>query len=76
VTIIDVAAALDYEDVPMRPALSLEAIRIIGQRGRDGWRDYEAERLRSGYRYTFDGLHPTPMGAQHIAEIIVPFIQP
>ncbi len=61
-------------DVPERPPLSMDYIRQIGQREQQGWDDYEAERQRKGFQYTFDGLHLTPDTARKLAEIIVGFL--
>jgi lysophospholipase L1-like esterase len=58
-----------------RPPLGLDTIQLIGRRSRDGWRDYEAERARGSYTFTFDGLHPTPEGARQIAERLGTFIR-
>lgn len=57
-----------------RPPLGLDALQLIGRRTRDGWRDYEAERVLGGYTFTFDGLHPTPEGAEQIAKHVAAFI--
>lgn len=74
VPVLDLMDAFPPENVSHRPALSLASIRLIGQRETEGWHDYEAERSREGYRYTFDGLHLTPEAAQETARLIVAFL--
>jgi lysophospholipase L1-like esterase len=59
---------------PQRPPLGLDTIQLIGKRGREGWDDYEGERIRGGFTITFDGLHPTPEGAEIIAQHLAAFI--
>lgn len=58
-----------------RPPLGLDTIQLIGRRSRDGWQDYELERALGGYTFTFDGLHPTPEGAQQIAAYVAAFVE-
>ena len=74
VPVFDLMAAFPPGDVRHRPALSLATIRLIGQREAEGWHDYEAERKREGYQFTFDGLHLTPETAKRLAELIVEFL--
>jgi lysophospholipase L1-like esterase len=73
--ILDLYSLLLPPKLHERPPLGLDTIQLIGRRARDGWRDYEAERLLGGYTFTFDGLHPTPEGAYKIAEHIAAFIR-
>lgn len=76
VPVLDLPAHLEPETPPkQRPPLGLHTINLIGQRGAEGWDDYEAEGQREGYSYTFDGLHLTPEGARRLAELVVPFIR-
>lgn len=63
------AAPIDREPVTMT------FIRQIGERVRSGWHDYETERARWGYTYTFDGMHLTPEAAKEFAALIVPFLR-
>lgn len=72
--VLDLYTAMRPTAFVERPPLGLDTIQLIGRRGQAGWDDYEAERLRGGYHFTFDGLHPTPDGAVQIAEWINPFI--
>jgi lysophospholipase L1-like esterase len=72
--VLDLYAELHSSISTERPMLGLDTIQLIGRRSQQGWQDYEAERLRGGFRFTFDGLHPTPHGAQQIARHIAAFI--
>jgi lysophospholipase L1-like esterase len=58
-----------------RPPLNIASINLIGQRIKQGWNDYEAERARSGYNFTFDGLHFTPDAAKQAGEMIADFLR-
>lgn len=58
-----------------REAVTLDFIRQIGQRAASGWNEYEAERQKWGYTYTFDGMHLTPASAQKFADLMVPFLR-
>ncbi|MBL8155026.1 MAG: SGNH/GDSL hydrolase family protein [Anaerolineae bacterium] len=71
---LDLTAELAPPSVADRPPLSLASINLIGQRMRSGWQDYEAERIRGGYTFTFDGLHLTPTAAQHIGQRVATFL--
>jgi lysophospholipase L1-like esterase len=62
-------------DIPDRPPLDLNYIDLIGRRGREKWSDYEGERQRHGYTYSFDGLHFTPETAQRAADLIIAFLE-
>lgn len=70
---------LDTAFTPVHPiereAVSLKFIQDIGARVASGWQDFEAERARYGYSYTFDGMHLLPATAQRFAELIVPFLR-
>lgn len=72
--------ALDLMDVlpPLgarpRPELSTASIRLIGQRLHARWSDYELERAREGFTFTFDGFHVTPDAARRMARAIVEFL--
>jgi lysophospholipase L1-like esterase len=66
-----------FESAPFqpRPPLNIASINLIGQRTRQGWNDYEAERQRNGYNFTFDGLHFTPGAARQAGDIIADFLR-
>lgn len=75
IPVLDLMEKFPPGDVPDRPDLSMDYIRQIGQRETDGWDDYEAERQRQGFLYTFDGLHLTPNTAKQLAQVIVDFLE-
>jgi lysophospholipase L1-like esterase len=62
------------DSVPDRPPLDQAAISLVGRRLRQGWADFEAERDRNGFTFTFDGLHLTPDAASTVAEYIADFL--
>lgn len=74
VPVLDLMATFVPEQVQERPPLDQNFINRIGRRTKAGWRDYETERQRGSFRFTFDGVHFTPDAAQHAAEIIVRFL--
>ncbi|MCA0455176.1 MAG: SGNH/GDSL hydrolase family protein [Chloroflexi bacterium] len=71
---IDLMSALNPPTIPNRPALNQATINLIGQRVSSGWQDYETERQRGGYTYSFDGLHLTPQAAEKVAGMVVEFL--
>lgn len=71
---LDLMSRLMPESIPDRPALDQKTINLIGQRIARGWNDYEAEQLRGGFTYSFDGIHFTPKTAQTVGEWIVEFL--
>lgn len=74
VPVLDLMTALNPLHVPERPPLSQATINVIGQRVSSGWHDYETERRRGGYTYSFDGLHLTPAAAVQVAGLAVAFL--
>lgn len=76
VPLLDLDARLspDSAAVPDRPALGLAYITLIGRRVSSHWADYEAERQRGGFTYSFDGIHFTPETARQVAAWIVEFL--
>jgi lysophospholipase L1-like esterase len=58
-----------------REATSLQFIQQIGERVAAGWNEFESEREKWGYSYTFDGMHLLPQTAIKFAELIVPFLK-
>lgn len=68
---LDFMARLSPDPIPSRPAITQAMINLIGQRVASGWDDYENERLRRGYTYSFDGIHFTPATARQAATWIV-----
>ncbi len=71
---LDLISAMNPAQIPDRPALSQATINLIGQRVTSGWNDYESERQRGGYTYSFDGLHLTPEAAKQVAAMVVEFL--
>jgi lysophospholipase L1-like esterase len=69
-------------DTPFTPAepiereeTNLKFIQEIGERASSGWKEFEAERQKWGYSYTFDGMHILPQTAIKFADLIVPFLK-
>jgi lysophospholipase L1-like esterase len=73
--ILDLDAIFTPQNPLEREAISLDFIQQIGTRINSGWHDYEAERQKWGYTYTFDGLHLLPATALEFANYIVPFLK-
>lgn len=75
VPVLDLMAQLKPDEIKDRPPISIAFIDRIGQRVASGWNDYENERQREGYTYTFDGLHLTPAAAQIVAGLVIDFLE-
>ncbi|MCA9915502.1 MAG: SGNH/GDSL hydrolase family protein [Anaerolineae bacterium] len=75
VPVLDLAAHFTPDTAPSHNPLNLKAIQLIGHRSQSGWHDYENERKRLGYTYTFDGTHLMPGAASKFADLIVPFLR-
>ncbi|PJF39758.1 MAG: hypothetical protein CUN54_07795 [Phototrophicales bacterium] len=58
-----------------RPPLSLDTIHLIGKRVAENWTDYEAEKEREGYTFTFDGFHLMPHTAAQVAKLVIDFLE-
>ncbi|HEX2908973.1 MAG TPA: SGNH/GDSL hydrolase family protein [Phototrophicaceae bacterium] len=71
---LDLLAELPPAQIPPRAPLTLATINLIGKRTASGWADYETERQRSGFTYSFDGIHFTPAAARRVAATIVTFL--
>ncbi|NWG15447.1 MAG: SGNH/GDSL hydrolase family protein [Chloroflexi bacterium] len=71
---LDLMAELAPQTVPPRPPLTLAAINLIGRRVAAGWSDYETERRRENFTYSFDGTHFTPQTARRVAARVVSFL--
>ncbi len=71
---LDLMSTMNPAHIPDRPPLNQATINLIGQRVTSGWQDYETERQRGGYTYSFDGLHLTPKAAEQVAEMVVTFL--
>jgi lysophospholipase L1-like esterase len=75
IPVLNLMTRLTPVHIPQRPPLTLNDINRIGQRIASGWADYEAERQREGYSFSFDGLHLTPETARHVAEWVIEFLR-
>ena len=58
-----------------REAPNLKFIQEIGERASSGWNDFETERQKWGYSFTFDGMHLLPQTAIKFTDLIVPFLK-
>jgi lysophospholipase L1-like esterase len=74
IPVLDLMPHFNVDAIPTRPPLTMDTIRLIGNRELSGWRDYENEQQRLGFRYTFDGLHLTPKAAEQVGNIIADFL--
>ncbi|MBC7812008.1 MAG: hypothetical protein H7175_12715, partial [Burkholderiales bacterium] len=74
IPILDLMEHFPPDGVQERLPLSMDTIRLIGQRSSSNWADYETERQQGGYTFSFDGLHLTPEAANHMAALIVDFL--
>lgn len=75
VPVCDLAAVMNPEQATQRPPLDMQIIFTIGERTRNGWKDYDAERAKGGYTYSFDGIHLTQDAAEQVADLIAPFVR-
>lgn len=71
---LDLMAHFAPDAPPERPPITIKTINTIGQRTANGWDDYEGERERGGFTYTFDGIHILPRTAGRFARLIYDFI--
>jgi lysophospholipase L1-like esterase len=76
IPVLDLMQHFPPGNIQPRPPLNQADINLIGKRASSGWADYETERQRGGYTFTFDGLHITPESAKQLAQVIVDFLQP
>jgi lysophospholipase L1-like esterase len=74
VPVFDMAAHFPPGTQPEHTPLTEESIALIGKRVRAGWSDYETERQRGGFTWSFDGMHITPETARRLAAAIVDFL--
>lgn len=73
--LLDLAGAFMPIQPIQREAVSLAFIQEIGRRQREGFADFENERVRLGYTYTFDGMHLTPASATLFAQRVIAFLR-
>lgn len=75
IPVIDLAVHFAPRHLPDRPPIDQAFINLIGKRAASGWQDYESERARGGFTFTFDGMHLLPDAARQIAHLIVEFLE-
>lgn len=75
IPVLDLATPFIPQQPIQREPVTLGFIQEIGRRSASGWSDYEAERKRLGYTYTFDGMHLMPDVAPKFAEHIEAFLR-
>jgi lysophospholipase L1-like esterase len=75
VPVLDLDAIFTPENPIEREPVEIGFIQQIGDRANSGWDDYESERQKWGYTYTFDGMHILPATAVEFAKHIVPFLK-
>lgn len=73
---LDLMAHFKPDHIPERPEIDMGFINRIGKRSASGWNEYEADRERGGYTFTFDGMHLLPEAAERMGELVASFIKP
>lgn len=74
IAVLDLEPSFKTDSIPDREPVSLQFIQDIGHRVSSGWHDFEAERDKYGYTYTFDGMHLMPSSAQKMGKRIAEFL--
>lgn len=72
---LDLMTHFKPQHIPERPEIDLGFINLIGKRVSSNWNDFENERRRGEFTFTFDGLHFTEDAARRAAELIAQFIK-
>ena len=75
IPILDLAPIFTPKNPIEREPITLDFIQKIGANWQSGWDNFEGERAKWGYTFTFDGLHIMPEVAKEFAEYIVPFLE-
>jgi len=75
IPVLDLEVPFATESIPDREPVTLKFIQDIGYRVSTDWSDFEAERDKYGYTYTFDGMHLLPSSAEKMGKLIVEFLQ-
>lgn len=75
IPVLDLDTPYTPENPIERPEVDIAFIQRIGNRASSGWNDYESERAKWGYTYTFDGMHILPATAESFAQRIVAFLR-
>jgi len=74
IAVLDLEQPFAVESIPDREPVSLKFIQDIGYRVTSGWQDFEAERDKYGYTYTFDGMHLLPSSADKMGDLVAKFL--
>lgn len=74
VPVLDLFTELMPAHLDKRPPLDMAAINLIGRRVAASWSDYDTERQRGSFSYSFDGTHFTPETAARVARRIITFL--
>ncbi len=75
IDVLDLEIPFATDSIPDREPVSLKFIQDIGYRVSSGWTDFEAEKDKYGYTYTFDGMHLLPSSAEKMGRLIADFLQ-
>lgn len=75
IPVLDLEKPFAVESIPDRDPVDLKFIQDIGYRVSSGWSDFEAEREKYGYTYTFDGMHLLPSAAEKMGQIVADFLK-
>lgn len=75
IPILDLETPFTPKQVVEREPVNLKFIQEIGVRTTSAWKDYEAERQKYGYTYTFDGMHLMPAAAEKMGKLIADFLK-
>lgn len=75
VPVFDLYALLMPATLAERPPLTMDHIRLIGQRSTDGWTGAAQERAQYGFTFSFDGIHFTSETAKLVAPWVVAFME-
>lgn len=74
IPVLDLMLRFVPEKIPNRPPLNQDTIKLIGERSKNGWSDFENTQKEGDFTFTFDGLHLLPEAALQIAEMICQFL--
>ena len=75
VPVLDLASRYIPQKPVERPPVDIRFIQQIGVNVSQGWQDYESERARWGYTYSFDGMHLLPETATEFGQHITDFLR-
>jgi len=75
IPVLDLQEPFAVDSIPDREPVSLKFIQDIGYRITNNWSDFEAEREKFGYTYTFDGMHLMPSAAEKMGQIVADFLK-